>query len=105
MIYTPDKWVVLDITTKEGTHQRVFASWWGGYTTSNSWKMNSGITKVEEFPDYYDFYGESGSIYTCFKGYYGMTSYMENVLRGFQESPDVTIAVSSMYKPERNEDE
>jgi hypothetical protein len=105
MIYTPDRWVVLDITIKEGTHQRVFAGWIGGFVNGDSWKMNSGITKVEEFPDYYDFYGESGSIYTCFKEFYGLTFYMESVLRSFQETPEVTIAVSPMYQPERNKDE
>lgn len=79
--YTPDRWLLLKITNdKNESHYRVFATWHGGYLGSDSWQMNSGITKVTENTDYYFFEGASGSLYVCRKGSYGSTVYGENVL-------------------------
>ena len=79
--YTPDKWLLLKITNdKNESHYRVFATWNGGYLGSDSWQMNSGITKVTENTDYYFFEGASGSLYICRKGSYGSTAYGESVL-------------------------
>ena len=41
---TPDKWLVLKI----GDLYKVYGTWYGGYLGSDSWKINSGIVKVEE---------------------------------------------------------
>lgn len=77
---TPDSWVILKLKNQE-TFYKVFASWAGGYLDGDRWKMNSGITKVEEDDDYYYFYGYSGSCYACKKGKYGIaTSYGQGVL-------------------------
>ena len=59
-MYTPDKWLLIKVNG-ENPHYRVFASWYGGYLGSDSWRMNSGITKVTENNDSYLFEGESGS--------------------------------------------
>lgn len=84
--YTPDRWLLLKITNdKNESHYRVFATWRGGYLGSDSWQMNSGITKVTENTDYYFFEGASGSLYICRKGSYGSTAYGENVLFGYIE--------------------
>jgi len=82
--YTPDKWMIVKITdtNKNESHYRVFACWYGGYLGSDSWKMNSGITKVTENTDYYFFEGSSGSTYMCRKGAYGVSGYGSNVLSG-----------------------
>ena len=82
--YTPDKWLIVKITdtNKNQSHYRVFASWYGGYLGSDSWKMNSGITKVAETDEYYFFEGSSGSTYNCRKGCYGVSGYGSNVLSG-----------------------
>jgi len=67
--YTPDNWVVIKI--KVGNpHYRVLAGWSGGYTTGDSWKLNSGIIKVKEDDRSYHFYGLSGSVYCCGKESY-----------------------------------
>lgn len=47
--------------------------------------MNSGITKEVEFEDRFEFQGVSGSVYTCYKGCYGMSGYMRMVLDGMIE--------------------
>ena len=44
---TPDKWVVLKIEHEGNIIYKVFASWYGGYLGSDSWKLNSGIKDIE----------------------------------------------------------
>jgi len=72
--YLPDNWVVLKI--KEGKldsgFYKVLAGWSGGYLDGDSWRMNSGITRVEDHETYYSFYGYSGSVYKVWKGHYGL---------------------------------
>ena len=73
--YFPDSWVVLKI--KQGKldsgFYRVLGGWSGGYTTGDSWRMNSGISKVTEDGDNYKFWGHSGSCYVCHKDSYRLT--------------------------------
>jgi hypothetical protein len=85
--YNPDKWLLVKITnTKTNeSHYRVFACWYGGYLGSDSWQMNSGITKVSEGQDHYFFEGTSGSIYSCIKGSYGASGYGHSILSGLIE--------------------
>lgn len=83
--YTPDRWVVLEFTTTRHTTYKVLAGWSGGYLQGQSWKLNSGITKVEEDGDCYLFHGASGSVYCCRKSGYGWNSYMTDVYRSFEE--------------------
>lgn len=69
-MYTPDFWCILKITGDD-PHYRVFGSWAGGYTYGGSWRMNSGIVRIEEDEEYFRFYGASGSCYLCHKTAYG----------------------------------
>ena len=64
--YRPDNWVIIKFDGPD-PHYRVLAGWSGGYTSGTSWKLNSGITKVEDHNDFYRFYGSSGSCYDCNK--------------------------------------
>lgn len=85
--YRPDKWMLVKITNQEGKfHHRVFATWAGGYTTGDSWKLNSGITKITESGDFYEFEGSSGSTYVCRKSMYGSTGYGWGVIRSLAEN-------------------
>ena len=72
--YTPDNWVVLKIKEGKGAFPfyKVLAGWSGGYLGNDSWRINSGVTQVKEEGDYYEFYGESGSLYRCHKEGYGL---------------------------------
>ena len=72
--YRPDNWVVLKVKEGKGTFPfyKVLAGWSGGYLSGDSWRLNSGVTKVKEDGDYYEFYGESGSCYRCHKEGYGL---------------------------------
>ena len=79
--YTPDKWVVVKITSdKNPPVHKVFACWYGGWAGSDSWKLNSGITKATLEGFVYSFEGSSGSVYDCHKDCYGTNGYGSSVL-------------------------
>ena len=79
--YIPDKWVVVKITGPNASPiHKVFACWYGGYAGSDSWKLNSGITKATLEGYVYSFEGSSGSVYQCHKDVYGTNSYGRGVL-------------------------
>ncbi len=97
---TPDHWVILKITPEEGNpFYRVYGGWMGGYLDGDRWKLNSGVTKVEDDENYYYFYGYSGSCYKCHKKGYGITednvsrftSYCTGVLGGYTKEEGVEI--------------
>ena len=81
----PEKWVVLKITNKDGIHYKIFGTWAGGYLDGDRWRLNSGISSIEEDENHYYFYGYSGSCYMCNKNDYGVaTTYSKSVLDEFQ---------------------
>jgi hypothetical protein len=85
--YIPDKWVVVKITGPDTPPvHKVFACWFGGYAGSDSWKLNSGITRVYEDGHCFMFDGSSGSTYACHKGSYGLNMYGGGVLMNMRES-------------------
>ncbi len=87
--YTPDKWVILRITNqKETPIYKVLASWYGGYIHGDSWKLNSGIVKIENNKNHYLFHGFSGSIYHCHKESYGTSSYTYSVFLDIQKQAE-----------------
>ena len=83
-MHTPDRWLIVKINGND-PHYRVFGSWYGGYLGSDSWRMNSGITKVSEDDDYYHFEGTSGSVYHCHKKAWGISGYGSAVLHAMIE--------------------
>jgi hypothetical protein len=91
--YTPDRWVVVKITTDKEPLYKVFACWFGGFAGSDSWQMNSGIKSVEEDESYFMFNGYSGSVYRCHKNTYGTNSYGSGVLQNFIDKSDYKIEI------------
>jgi len=91
--YTPDRWLVVKITTDKETLYKVFACWYGGLGGSDSWQFNSGIVKVELADNYYEFHGHSGSVYHCHKNFYGTNSYGGSVLQNFIDKADYKIEI------------
>lgn len=88
--YTPDKWLVVKITSSSGSIDKVFANWYGGYLNGDSWKLSSGITETVEFEDRFEYTNYSGSLYICYKGREGVNNYGASVLQGLTE--DITTA-------------
>jgi hypothetical protein len=82
--YCPDNWVVIKIYGSP-IHYKVLAGWSGGYLSGSSWKLNSGVTKVEESGDYYLFHGSSGSVYKCHKEAYCLRNNNAYVWNALQE--------------------
>ena len=83
--YTPDRWVIVEINSPEhGKIRKVLGSWYGGYTGSDSWRMNSGIEKVIDQGDHYAVVGYSGSVYRCIKGAEGMSGYTGRVYEDYK---------------------
>lgn len=70
--YNPDCWVVLKMIHKDQTFYKILGGWVGGYLNGDSWRLNSGVEKVELDNDLYKFYGSSGSVYNCHKSGYGL---------------------------------
>jgi len=64
--YTCDNWVVIKMKGDE-PHYRLLVGISGGYLDGDSWRMNSGITKVVEDAEFFYFSGYSGSRYRCCK--------------------------------------
>lgn len=84
--YAPENWCLIRINLPEETIYKVFGEWRGGYLHGDSWRLNSGVVKVEQDDDYYYYYGESGSCYKCSKNNYGIrSSYNLSVLSGMIE--------------------
>jgi hypothetical protein len=83
--YTPDTWAMLKFTHEGKTFYKVLAGWGGSYLYGASWKLNSGVTKVETDGDYYLFSGYSGSVYQCHKNGYGLSGYTAGILQNFQD--------------------
>jgi hypothetical protein len=65
----PDNWVVVKV---DEDFYKVLAGWSGGYLDGDSWRLNSGISKVKDDGDYWLFIGASGSVYQCHKKGYGI---------------------------------
>lgn len=83
----PERWQVLKLSHDNKTFYKIFASWAGGFLGSDRFRINSGITQVEEDTDNYYFYGISGSCYQCNKRSYGVvTAYAHGVLNDLLEN-------------------
>ena len=88
--YTPHDWVVLKI---EGAGYKVFGGWRGGYLDGDSWRLNSGITKVYETDTgMLVFEGYSGSRYVVHPDNYGIRGmYNTSVLEKLTAHDVVTV--------------
>lgn len=63
--YTPDAWVLIELKDPDTglPFRKVLAGWIGGYLHSDSWRLSSGVTKIEQRDWGYAIHNESGSIY------------------------------------------
>lgn len=100
--YTPDRWAVVEFDSEHGKIRKVLASWYGGYTGGDSWKLSSGITRVDDMDNRYEFLNESGSLYICYKHSYGMSGYTSSIYANWLEQladhPGATVELVEEYK-------
>ena len=101
--YAPDKWVVVKISSdKSPPIHKVFACWYGGYLGSNSWKLNSGITRAYEDGNCFMFDGSSGSTYCCHKSNYGSNAYGAGVLQNMIRNASMNGVTIEILPEETN---
>ena len=101
--YNPDKWVMLKFNYKGEVIYKILATFYGGYLNGDSWKLNSGCTKIEEDGQLYRFYGSSGSVYQVHKAAYGMGGYTMGVFASFQkEIESIEGTTMELMPPETN---
>jgi hypothetical protein len=91
--YHPDAWVIIKITSDSGTFYKVLAGWYGGYANGDSWKINSGITKVDKVDGVYQFSGYSGSSYFCHEDIERLTGLTAGVLASYQKDVEGTATI------------
>jgi len=84
-VYTPDKWIVVEINLKNDSIKKVLAGWGGGYTWGESWKLSSGITEIAEYEDRYEFLNHSGSTYVCSKTSQGLSRYTAGIFANLEQ--------------------
>jgi hypothetical protein len=76
--YTPSCWVIVKFTSPEhGVIYKVLAGGGGGYLHGHTWKLSSGITKVEMDYDkfgkkFFTIHNHSGSRYFCYEDSHGL---------------------------------
>lgn len=86
---TPDAWVILRIASpEEGVVHKVLAGWYGGFAGSDSWRLNSGISRIEHKDGVYAIHGHSGSIYWCHENCQRMTGLMASRLQSWVQQFD-----------------
>lgn len=102
--YTPDIWVVLEFNTPQLDQplRKVFAGWYGGFAGGDHWQLNSGIVKVRQVDEYWEFDGYSGSVYRCHPNNYHMSGLMHSVLAKWltqaEQRGDTEIRVLTLDK-------
>lgn len=90
-VYTPDSWVVIRLDGPEiDPLHKVLAGWHGGFTTGDSWRINSGIKEIRDVGDAYEFVGFSDSVYRCFKGAERLSMYTASILATLQQEAEDT---------------
>ena len=84
--YNPDRWVILEFTTDGDIPiRKILSGWYGGFAGADAWRLSSGITAVHDKGTFYEIENESGSVYTCVKSCYGMSSFSSSIYSGFVE--------------------
>ena len=101
MTYTPDLWVILEMTIDgEKPIHKILSSWLGGYVETSSWRISSGILKIEDHEEYYEITNYSGSVYICNKNKIGMSHYTTGIytnwIEQLKENPGTSVKIISI---------
>ena len=83
--YTQNRWVVLEFQDPV-LHYKFLGGWSGSYTQGSSWRINSGIAKVVENGDFWEFHGSTWSIYHCHKMSYGLILIMMDPIKMLEKN-------------------
>ena len=90
--YAPDAWVIVHIQIEDDSIHKVLGGWYGGYAGADSWRLNSGITRIEDDGDgRFRIHGNSGSVYLVHKDTQRTTMLMGSIIERMREEADVQI--------------
>jgi hypothetical protein len=90
-VYQPDAWVILRIEDGGEVIHKVLGGWYGGYLGANSWRLNSGITRIEKDAETYSIYGYSGSVYRVHESNQRMNMLMASIFASMRDRADVRV--------------
>lgn len=84
--YSPDRWIAIRVPIDGKKVLKVFCTWAGGYLTGDSWRLNSGVEKIESEGDCWYATTHSGAVYRLYKDSYGIAGASNyNVLASLEE--------------------
>lgn len=89
-VYRPDSFMVVKLKWNDESkaeEYRVVGGWSGGYLDGDMWRINSGITEVEEKDGNLVFRGASGSEYIVIEESEGMSISMAGAIALLDRSP------------------
>jgi len=98
MMYSPTGYHFLKIpSTKEpsGFIYKIMGSWDGSYLSGESWRVSSGISKIEDKGSHLYVQGFSGSIYVVRKQGRGLNVYAMGVLQEVLSKAKGIISIST----------
>jgi hypothetical protein len=105
--YIPDKWVIVKFKKKKEAWYKVLASSAGGYLHGSSWRMSSGLVRIEDDNDSYKMHNHSGSVYICHKEMNGVHYASAGVLEELKvkgKEQGITVKVISVKQYLRETD-
>ena len=82
---TPDRWVLLEITSEEGVFRKILSAWRGGYLDGDSWRLSSTIVDETEMEHLNEYTTKSGSTYRCLHSREGLTGKTSMMLEKFKK--------------------
>lgn len=92
--YVPDAWVIIRVADETETVYKVLGGWYGGYLNGDSWRLNSGITRIERDGELYLIHGYSGSVYRVHPDAQRTTMLMASVLAQFPQAEVVDVSIA-----------
>lgn len=85
-VYQPDNWVILQIKNPDSDPiYKVLGGWSGSYLDGSSWRLNSGIERIEDKGNHWEVFGSSGSSYLCHKESEHLRLNNAGILASFQK--------------------
>lgn len=95
---TPGNWKICKISGSEvgEPYYRLLCSWYGSYTTGDSWKMSSGVTKIYDKVTYYEIHNVSKSIYACFKNCEGFSVYGSSIYSSYTKQNSDALKIEAL---------
>lgn len=101
--YNPDKWVILKFKRPTDTFFKVLGSWYGGYLNGDSWRLSSGLERIEEDGDTLLMHNFSGSVYKVHKKTEGMSMLAAGIFEtAKKEGAENNVEVSMVTVEEFN---